>query len=112
MLELEPRKPLTTKQRVELFRYHKGMCCICGGQIKAGEAWDVEHNRPLAMGGTNDSNNLAPAHRKCHASKTKQDVANIAKAKRNEAKHFGAKVKKPWPKRGEYRSNVKQLDQL
>ena len=111
MLELEPRKPLTTKQRVELFREHKGMCCICGGKI-SGKAWHDDHQRALALGGSNDISNRGPSHIICHKEKTKQDVTMIAKAKRNEAKHFGAKVKKPWPKRGEYRDNTKHLEQL
>jgi 5-methylcytosine-specific restriction enzyme A len=53
MLELHARKPLTTKQRVELFRDHKGVCCVCGGKIKVGEKWIDEHIDPLGMTGTN-----------------------------------------------------------
>jgi 5-methylcytosine-specific restriction enzyme A len=113
MLELHARKPLTTKQRVELFRAHNGMCCLCIGKIMAGELWDVEHRTPVAMGGTSELANLAPAHRKCHAVKTKIDVTAIAKAKRIEAKHFGAKIKKPWPSRKfsqERYDNTKQIE--
>ena len=112
MLELHDRKPLTTTQRVQLFRDHKGMCCICGGKINVGETWHDDHQRALALGGTNDLSNRGPSHVDCHKEKTKDDVAMIAKAKRNEARHFGAETKRPWPKRGEWKDNTKYLDQL
>lgn len=60
----------------------------------AGEGWDVEHMIPLAMGGEDDPQNWAPAHRKCHRGKTSEDVSNIAKAKRREARHLGARISK------------------
>lgn len=87
---LHDRKPLTKKQRVQLFFDRKGECCICGGNIKVGEKWIDEHITALAMGGTNDLSNRGPAHVNCAKGKTKIDVAQIAKAKRIEAKHIGA----------------------
>lgn len=85
------RKPLTTRQRVELFRAHGGMCHICKGAIHPGKAWDVEHIIPIALGGPDELPNMAPAHRECHGAKTAgQDAPAIAKAKRREAKHIGA----------------------
>jgi hypothetical protein len=44
------------------------------------------------MGGDDDERNVAPAHVACHAAKTVQDVAQIAKANRVRAKHNGAKA--------------------
>ena len=97
-LTLHKRKPLTAKERIELFRAHDGMCCICGGKIQVGELWIDEHERALALGGTNDLDNRGPAHEQCAKIKTKADMAMIAKAKRIEAKHFGAKKKNnPFP---------------
>lgn len=85
------RKPLTTKQRVELFKAHGGVCHICKGLIHPGKAWEVEHIIPIALGGVDAVANMAPAHKECHASKTAQgDVPAIAKAKRREARHIGA----------------------
>lgn len=98
-ITIHKRKPLTAKERVELFRAHDGMCCLCGGKIQVGEAWIDEHQRALAMGGTNDLSNRGPAHVKCAKVKTKDDMGQIAKAKRREAKHMGATQKKPWPSR-------------
>lgn len=86
------RKSFSTKERARLFALNKGMCHICEGKIDASlEAWEIEHENPLAMTGDNSDGNLKLAHKKCHAVKTKQDVALIAEAKRREAKFVGAK---------------------
>ena len=110
-IEIHDRKPLTRNQRVKLFVDHEGTCCICWGNISVAEPWIDEHIIPLAMGGTNDWSNRAPAHLKCAKVKTKKDMGNIAKAKRIEAKHIGAvKTKKKIPSRGfaAQKSNTKQ----
>lgn len=86
-----PRKPLTPTQRLKMFEAHKGICCCCGAYIKAGERWIDEHIIPLALGGTNDLENRAPAHEKCAALKTKDDQKQIAKAKRQKRAHLGIK---------------------
>jgi 5-methylcytosine-specific restriction enzyme A len=94
-IELHDRKPLTTKQRVQLFFDRKGECCICKGKIDAASSWIDEHIRPLAMGGSNDWENRGCAHVGCAKDKTKKDMGDIAKAKRLEANHIGATVKQP-----------------
>ena len=86
------RKSISTKQRVALFQKHNGVCHICGGKINVGEAWEVEHVIPFAMGGEDSESNWSPAHVRCHRTKTTDDVGKIAKAKRREARHIGAKV--------------------
>lgn len=85
------RRRLTVAQKVALFRDHDGRCHVCAGKITPGEAWEVEHVVPLALGGADDASNLAPAHKKgCHERKTReQDVPEIARAKRREARHLG-----------------------
>jgi len=100
------RKMPTPAQRLKLFEQHKGVCCICGAYIKAGERWIVEHVIPLGLGGSNDTENLAPAHEKCAALKTKDDQKQIAKAKRQKRAHLGIKdergpriVSRGFPKR-------------
>lgn len=92
------RKRLSTRQRAEIFNAHAGTCSLCNGRIQAGEAWELEHTIPLAMGGADDPENLTPVHVKCHRAKTRGDVADIAKAKRREARHRGFwKAKRPMP---------------
>ena len=103
-IPIEPRKGFTTKQRAAVFSEHGGKCHLCGAPIQAGQAWDIDHVIPLALGGTNDAANLRPAHAKCHRgtdSKTSDDVKSISRADRLAKKHFGiaAPKKKKWPLR-------------
>jgi len=90
-----PRKPLTPTQRLKLFETHKGLCGLCGAQIRAGEQWIDEHIIPLGLGGSNELSNRAPVHVQCAHSKThgsQGDVAKIAKAKRQKMRHMGIKT--------------------
>jgi 5-methylcytosine-specific restriction enzyme A len=108
-IPIEPRKGFTTKQRAAVFSEHGGICHLCKAPIQAGQAWDIDHVLPLALGGTNDAANLRPAHAKCHrgaGSKTSDDVKAISRADRLAKKHFGIAGKKkgrlqsrPFPKR-------------
>lgn len=92
-----PRKPLTPTQRLKLFEAHKGICGICGQQIRSGEKWIDEHLRALALGGSNDLENRAPVHVACAATKTaKEDLPRIAKAKRQKMRSLG--IKRDGPK--------------
>ena len=85
------RKRFTAKFRREFFAKHNGVCSICNGRVDPRtEAFEIEHTNPLALTGTNDDDNLTLVHSKCHKSKTRDDVARIAKAKRQERKDTGA----------------------
>jgi len=86
------RKTISAKTRLSLFTKRGGICYLCGGKVTVGEAWDLEHRIPLALGGDDVEENWEVAHSKCHKSKTKEDVGNIAKAKRREARHLGGHV--------------------
>lgn len=86
-----PRKNLTPSQRLKLFEAHKGICGICTREIRSGEAWVDEHMRALALGGTNDLENRRPVHVACAAAKTSDDIASIAKAKRQKRASLGIK---------------------
>jgi len=94
------RRRLSAKARAAIFNAANGICHICDGGIQAGEAWQVEHIVPIAMGGADEPDNMRPAHDKCHKAKTKDDMANIAKAKRIEARDKGfSRPKQSIPKR-------------
>jgi 5-methylcytosine-specific restriction enzyme A len=86
------RVSISAKKRVALFQSRGGVCHICGGKINVGEAWDLDHRIPLAMGGEDTETNWEPAHIKCHRGKTTEDVGQIAKAKRREVRHLGGHV--------------------
>jgi 5-methylcytosine-specific restriction endonuclease McrA len=109
------RKPLTPTQRLKMFEAHGGKCCICKGQIIAGEKWIDEHIRPLALGGGNEIENRGPAHGTCAAGKTTADMAQIVKAKAQKRAALGikAEVKQiesaPMPKAAKASKNINPL---
>lgn len=85
-IELEKRKPLTPKQRAEMFAAHGGICCLCNKKIMEPD-WIDEHLVPVAIGhhgetSVNDQSNRGPAHIDCAKKKTTKDRKDIAKAKR------------------------------
>ena len=85
------RKPLTAKQRLQLFIAEGGTCCICGGQIDGvREAWD-EHIDPLWLTGDNARANRGVAHERCARVKTSGEATTRAKVRSVAERHFGAK---------------------
>jgi 5-methylcytosine-specific restriction endonuclease McrA len=96
------RKSFNKKQRAAVFESTGGVCYLCKGTIKVGEAWHIEHKLALSYGGDNEPENLAPAHVKCHAVKTASEAGPRAKADRLRAKHTGTwpKSKRPLKSRG------------
>jgi len=94
---VEKRKPLTPKQRMQLFVDRGGVCCECGGKIHVGERWIDEHIDPLSRTGTNALENRGIAHEKCARKKTSQEATERAKIRSVATKHFGAKKKSTMP---------------
>jgi 5-methylcytosine-specific restriction endonuclease McrA len=75
-------------------------CCEqCGAMIKKGrQAFD--HINPDGLTGEPTLENcqvLCDGPGSCHARKTRQDVSNIARAKRREAADMGIKKRSRWP---------------
>lgn len=119
MIQIEPRKPLTKKQRAELALRQDGLCgCGCGVKLDhVREGLTDEHVIPLALGGSNDLSNRQLWRKPCATGKTKGDVSQIAKAKRQgrergqqarraagktkpiPSRHFPKGEKRKWPKR-------------
>lgn len=92
------RRSLSPLQRLKVFESAGGRCHLCEQRIQVGDKWDVEHVRPLALGGADDAANIRPAHKDCHATKTKADAAAWSKAKRVKAKLYGARKPSAWRK--------------
>jgi len=91
------RRRISTTERLAIFKRHRGICHLCHGKIAIAELWDLSHGIPLELGGEDGGDNLQPAHRSCHRDQTaKVDLPTIARAKRREARHRGAR---PAPKR-------------
>ncbi|EFO33807.1 conserved hypothetical protein [Roseibium sp. TrichSKD4] len=87
-----PDSRVPDRVRDRVFTRHKGICHISGTKIRAGDAWELEHITPLALGGENRESNLAPALVEAHKEKTSSEKAQIAKADRIRRKHQGT-----WP---------------
>lgn len=84
------RRSISKATRVRVFLEAEGICHLCGLRIDAPkQRWEVEHVKPLSMGGTDDAANLRPAHVECHAEKTAAEAAPRAKADRAGAKRLG-----------------------
>jgi 5-methylcytosine-specific restriction enzyme A len=91
---------LSTTARFALLQREKYRCHLCTGLIYIGQAWDISHEIPLELGGADDDQNRRCAHRKCHGVRTATvDLPAIARAKRIEASHHGARVARS-PMRG------------
>jgi len=94
------RARLSTAARFALLQREEYRCHLCRGPITVGQAWDVSHEIPLELNGADDEANRRAAHRKCHRGHTAAiDLPAIARAKRIEASHHGARVSRQ-PMRG------------
>ena len=103
------RISFSTSFRLSLFLKRKGICSVCSLKIDAGKAWDIDHVIPLALGGTNEAENLQILCKPCHQSKTaKNDIPRIAKTKRLKARHLGARAPSTRPIPGSRRSPWKR----
>ena len=83
------RRSISKAMRVRIFDRAAGKCSLCGQKIHVGQRWDVEHQRPISMGGADDETNMAPAHVECHAVKSSEETTLRAKADRVRARHLG-----------------------
>lgn len=56
---------LTWQQKMQIYDKNHGICPICG-QVVSKNNFTIEHWEPLNRGGTNDFDNLRPAHKRCN----------------------------------------------
>lgn len=109
------RHRYTALQNAAFFLEHGGICHLCGSKIDAvREKWEREHVIPLAMGGADEPSNQRPAHKSCHRAKTDKDLNELARAKRRQANHLGARPKGTIRSRGfgAWEDNTKRLEEL
>jgi len=97
-----PDTPVPPRVKARVFTRYDGRCYLSDRKIGAGDAWEVEHVKALALGGENRESNLAPALVDAHRDKTRDDRQRIAKADRVRAKHLGIypRSKRPLKSRG------------
>lgn len=87
------RRKMTKARAARIFLRENGICCICGVQIRPGEAYEIEHPDALALGGSDDDADLKPVHYRCHKIKSKRDAGQKAKRDRIVTAGFKGKPK-------------------
>ena len=107
---IKPRKPLTRKQKADVFAREHGICHVCGFEIDpVKEKWNADHVIPRAITGKDTLEQYKPAHDDCHGIKAKQDRKDIAKCDRNRVNNLGVpKTPKGRPLPGTKASGVRK----
>lgn len=95
-----PDSKVPPRVRARIFLAHDGRCHLTGRRIATGEAWELEHIKPLCLGGEHSEANLAPALVQPHREKSAAELTVKAKADRIRAKHLGLKQPKGRPMPG------------
>jgi 5-methylcytosine-specific restriction endonuclease McrA len=93
------RRRLTPHRRLQVWEKTGGICVLCSRKIEGGrERWIAEHIRALELGGSDNLDNMGPAHEACAFVKTQDDHRRAAKAKRQKIQSIGAdSSKRPLP---------------
>jgi RNA-directed DNA polymerase len=56
-----------------LLKKQKGKCAHCGLTFREGDLMEVDHIKPISLGGKDEWKNLQLLHRHCHDIKTGSD---------------------------------------
>ena len=99
-----PRRSMGSARRRRIFVAHGGVCGFCHEEIPVGGPFEIDHEIPLSLGGSDDDGNCYPVHVRCHEIKTfglkrpgrqrVSDFSAIAKVKRLRDRRLGLEVKK------------------
>lgn len=84
-----PDAAIPARVRLRVFERCGGICALSGRKIMPGDEWDVDHRKPLSMGGLHREDNLQLVWRPAHREKTAQEAGKRAKADRMRMKHLG-----------------------
>lgn len=85
-----PRRAMTPKRRLEALLRSGGRCARC--KVKLGEAFEVDHEITLFLGGADDASNTVALCVPCHrGEKTPADAKVHAKVKRLLARQDGTR---------------------
>lgn len=78
------RKAIPDRVKTEAWEQADGRCQQCGIPCDGAEGADYHHDHvtPVALGGSNDIENIQILCFACHAQKTADDIERIAKADR------------------------------
>jgi hypothetical protein len=73
------RRKMTKPRRATIFLSRNGICYICRKQIMAHvDPWFIEHPGAVNLGGSDNDEDLWPAHVKCKPKKDAEDAALIS----------------------------------
>lgn len=97
---IPPRTAIPAAAQREVFARSGGMC-EAEGCAKVGK--EIDHVKAVALGGTNDPDNLRLLCRAHHAEKSKSDVAEIARADRKGGRSGQYSVRKRAKAAGKHR---------
>ena len=67
------RNPELNGRVAKLLQRQKGKCNECGLTFRDGDKWEVDHIKPLSLGGKDWLNNTQLLHKHCHDVKTARD---------------------------------------
>jgi 5-methylcytosine-specific restriction endonuclease McrA len=84
-----PDAAVPTRVRLRIFERDGGRCALSGRKILPGDAWDLDHKKPLHLGGLHREDNLQVVSRDAHREKSARELTAKAKADRIRAKHIG-----------------------
>jgi len=77
-----PRKAMGKARRKAVWDAHSGLCGLCSCPVTLGAPTVMDHKTPLELGGMDDLANLWPLCQGCNKTKTRRDIAQIAKMRR------------------------------
>ncbi len=72
------RNPEVNDREARLLKKQKGKCQHCEQIFKDGDNWEVDHIKPLSLGGKDEWKNLELLHKHCHDTKTASDGSSRA----------------------------------
>ncbi len=67
------RNPELSNRGAKLLKRQKGKCQQCGLTFKDSDRWEIDHIKPLSLGGKDRWENLQLLHKHCHDVKTAND---------------------------------------
>ncbi len=67
------RNPELSNLVTKLLKRQKGKCQYCGQTFRDSDKWEVDHSKPLSLGGKDRWDNLQLLHKHCHDIKTAND---------------------------------------
>ncbi|MBV8895498.1 MAG: HNH endonuclease [Acidobacteriaceae bacterium] len=91
------RREFSAKVKVQAFQRANGCCEGCGARLTTGK-FEYDHINPDGLTGSPVLDNCRVVCVGCHRTKTRNDIRDISRAKRRQAKHLGAhRSSNPFP---------------